>query len=297
LQTAERAILFADVTDSTTIYESLGDARALGLIDRLLQGLQADVVRAGGTVIKHLGDGIVCVFVDPGAAARTACDMQKAVAARDPEASRKLAIKVAFTFGPVVLAGDDVFGDTVNVCARLASIANSEQVLTNEQTLDALPPELRQRCRMLFPVRLKGRQETVTAYEMLWRADLDLTEANVMRARDVDTELKLAYAGTAVSIARDAGEVRLGRDKANDVVVTSNLASRFHARILPRGGHFVLADTSSNGTYLLADSGGREIVLRREEAVLGERGWIGLGRTASEHGEHALRFRIEPKGD
>jgi len=297
VQTAERAILFADVTDSTTIYESLGDARALGLIDRLLQRLQADAGRFGGTVIKNLGDGIVCAFENPGAAARAACDMQKAVAASDPEASRKLAIKVAFTYGPVVLAGDDVFGDTVNVCARLASIANSDQVLTNEQTLAALPPELGERCRKLFPVRLKGRQETVTAYEMLWRADLDLTAVNMMRAREADTELKLAYAGTSVSVPRDAGEVRIGRDKANDVVVTSNLASRFHARIVPRGGHFVLADMSSNGTYLLADGGAREIVLRREEAVLGERGWIGLGRTASEHGDHALRFRIESKGD
>ena len=297
MQTAERAILFADVTDSTTIYEALGDARALGLIDRLLQGLQVDVARAGGTVIKHLGDGFVCAFGDAGAAARAACDMQKAVTARDPEASRRLAIKVAFTYGPVVLAGDDVFGDTVNVCARLASIANSDQVLTNEQTRATLPPELRERCRKLFPVRLKGRQEAVTAYELLWRADLDLTEVNVIRAREADTELKLAYAGAAVSIRRDAAEVRLGRDKANDVVVTSNLASRFHARIVPRGGHFVLADTSSNGTFLLADGGGREIVLRREEAVLGGRGWIGLGRTASEHGDHTLRFRIEPKGD
>jgi len=297
VQTAERAILFADITDSTTIYESLGDARALDLIDRLLQRLQAHVARSGGKVIKNLGDGIVCAFGSPGAAARAACEMQKAVAASDPEASRRLAIKVAFTYGPVVLAGDDVFGDTVNVCARLASISNSDQVLTNEQTLVALPPELRERCRKLFPVRLKGKQETVTAYEMLWRADLDLTEANVMRSREVDTVLKLAYAGTALSIARDAGEVRIGRDKANDVVVTSNLASRFHARIVPRSGHFVLADLSSNGTYLLPDGGAREIVLRREEAVLGERGWIGLGRTASEHGDHALRFRIESQGD
>jgi len=248
-------------------------------------------------VIKSLGDGIVCSFDDANAAARAACGMQQAVAKRDPEVSGELTIKVALTHGPVVLAGGDVFGDTVNVCARLGGIANADQVITNEHTLDALAPELRERCRRLFPLRLKGKQEEVTAYEMLWRADLDLTEVNFLRPRETEMVLKLAYEGESLSLRRGAAALRLGRDKANDLVVTSNFASRFHARIVPRGGHFMLADTSSNGTFLLADGDAREVVLRREEAVLGERGWIGLGHTANEHGDHALRYRIETKSD
>jgi hypothetical protein len=33
--------------------------------------------------------------------------------------------------------------------------------------------------------------------------------------------------------------------------------------------------------------------LRRSEAVLGERGWIGLGKSAASHGDHVLRYRLE----
>jgi len=99
-------------------------------------------------------------------------------------------------------------------------------------------------------------------------------------------------------VVRSSGAgIRIGRDKENDLVVESHFASRSHARIYPREGHFVLQDLSSNGTYLLADGGTSEILLRREEAVLAERGWIGLGNSAARHGDHALRFRVEPESE
>src|SRR2546427_12072923 len=74
---------------------------------------------------------------------------------------------------------------------------------------------------------------------------------------------------------------------------SSTRASRVHARIFGRLGNFVIADQSSNGTFVLIDGSSREMVLRREEAVLGERGWIGLGESAAMHGDHVLRFRLE----
>jgi adenylate cyclase len=69
-----------------------------------------------------------------------------------------------------------------------------------------------------------------------------------------------------------------------------------HARIFGRDGNFVIADQSSNGTYLLIDGNSREMLLRREEAVMGERGWVGLGKSAEGHGTHVLRYRLERRG-
>ena len=108
--------------------------------------------------------------------------------------------------------------------------------------------------------------------------------------------LKLSREGSTFIIDNATPSARLGRDKSNDVVVTSHFASRFHARIHKRGGGFFLTDQSSNGTYLLADDGAAEVLLQREEAVLGERGWIGLGMSASRHGDHVVRYRIEREG-
>ena len=60
--TEQRAILFADVCESTRIYETLGDTRALELINRLFAALQREVEAAGGVTVKTLGDGMVCQF-------------------------------------------------------------------------------------------------------------------------------------------------------------------------------------------------------------------------------------------
>jgi adenylate cyclase len=240
---------------------------------------------------------MVCAFPLPDSAFQAACDMQLAAPDTGPE---RLAIKIGFTFGPVVLSGGDVFGDTVNVCARLVALANADQVLTTQQTVDALSPMLRARCRQMFPIRVRGRHEEIVACNVMWRTDPDLTEINLTRAaitRTRETVLKLSRQGQ-VHIVRSAGTgARIGRDKENDVVVDSQFASRVHARVFAREGHFVIVDQSSNGTYLLADGNSAEILLRREEAVLGERGWIGLGNSATRQGDHALRYRVEPEWD
>jgi adenylate cyclase len=301
VETAQRAVLFVDVTDSTRIYESLGDTQALALIEQLFGRLDKTAAGHGGSVVKKLGDGMVCAFPSPDTALQAACDMQLAAlgmpAARGAD---RLAIKIGFTFGPVVLSGGDVFGDTVNVCSRLVALANPEQVLTTQQTVDAMAPDLQTRCRQMFPIRVRGRHEEIIACNVLYRSDPDATEINLTRAaltRGRETVLKLAYQGDT-HVVRSAGAgLRIGRDKENDVVVESHFASRVHARVFSREGHYVLQDLSSNGTYLLGDGSSAEILLRREEAVLGERGWIGLGNSAARHGDHTLRFRVEAEGD
>jgi adenylate cyclase len=292
------AVLFADVCDSTTIYESIGDARALSVIARLLTRLNEKVAENSGTVVKSLGDGMVCQFNDADAAFRAACAMQEAALAETEGVEPKLSIKVGFTWGPVVIEGGDVFGDTVNVCARLVSVAGAEQVLTTQETVDALSEPLRSHSRHLYPMQVRGRVGEVEVCDILWRDDPDVTEAfsrsQLNAAIAADWVLKLAYGGDIVVIDLSRS-VRLGRDKSNDVVVASSKASRVHARIYGRGGNFVIADQSSNGTFVAIDGSSRELSLRREEAVLGERGFIGLGGPASVAGDHVLRYRLEQR--
>jgi len=300
-ETATRAIVFADISGSTRLYETLGDARAHALIEPLLVLLGKTADDYGGTVVKKLGDGMVCAFTASDGACQAACDMQlAALSVPAARAADRLAVRIGFTFGPVVLSEGDVFGDTVNVCSRLVALANPEQVLTTQQTVDTMAPALRERCRQLFPIRVRGRHEEIIACNVRYREDPDATETNLRLTtltRERDLVLKITSGGE-LRVVRSAGAgLRIGRDKDNDLVVESHFASRAHARIYPREGHFVLQDLSSNGTYVLVDGSTTEILLRREEAVLGERGWIGLGNSATRHGDHTLRFRIEPDMD
>ena len=259
-------------------------------------------VRAhGGRVVKTLGDGMVCQFKEADSAFHAACEMQVAAVEAEAGADPKLAIKVGFTWGPVVSEGGDVFGDTVNVCARLVGLANPQQVLTTQEAVDALTAGLREQSRPLYPIKVRGRVGEVKVSEVIWRRDdPDMTKAftrsGLVRATPPAATkewiLKVTYDGDT-KVIEPSGSFKLGRDKANDVVVNSTLASRVHARIHGRGDKFVIVDQSSNGTFVLIDGNTRELRLRREEATLGERGYIGLGGPASTPGDHVVRYRLE----
>ncbi len=297
METVQRAVLFVDIAGSTRIYESLGDTRALELIADLFGHLDKAAASHGGTVVKKLGDGMVYAFAAPAEACEAACEMQlttqRAAAEGGPA---PIAIRAGFNFGPVVISDGDVFGDTVNLCSRLVALANPGQVLTTQLNVAALPTRLHPRCRQLFPIRVRGREEEVLVCDVQYRSDPDLTATNFERAalvRQRETVLKITYQGEARVVRSSGDGLRIGRDKTNDLVVDSPYVSRLHLRVFAREGHFVLQDISSNGTYLLADGSAAEILLRREEAVLGERGWIGLGNTAAQHGDHTLRYRVD----
>jgi len=290
------AVLFADVCDSTAIYESIGDAQALALINHLIGVLKQKTKASGGTVVKTLGDGMVCHFANADRAFQAACDMQVAAVAAEAGAEPRLTLKVAFTWGPVMTEADDIFGDTVNVCSRLVSRAGPRQVLTTQETVSALSESLRGRTRELYPLSVRGRVGEVNVCDVLWRFDPDVTEAmelsELTAAPSPEYVLKVSYGGDTV-VVEPAGSLSVGRDKSNDIVITSTLASREHARIYGRGGYFVIADQSSNGTFVLVEGHNRELTLHREEATLGERGLIGLGGPASSAGDHLLRYRLE----
>jgi adenylate cyclase len=291
----QRAILFADVCDSTSIYESIGDAKALALVNRLFKLLDKQVNTNGGTTVKTLGDGMVCQFREADAAFQAACGMQEAAAKLGTDAKPGLKIKVGYTYGPVVLKDRDVFGDTVNVCARLVAIANPAQVLTTKQTVDALSPGLRGRTRELYATKVRGRASQVTVCEVLWRADPDVTRVDgseLVPHGKASWVLKLTHAGETYVVDEES-VLKIGRDATNNVVVVTEHASRMHARIFSKDDQFVIADQSANGTFVMVDGHARELRLRRGEALLGERGWIGLGKSAAKHGDHVLRYRLE----
>ena len=299
MESAQRAVLFVDVTDSTKLYESLGDTVALALINGVFARLDKVIAKYVGSVVKTLGDGMICVFEDPDNAFRAACEIQTTVHAAAQGTRNSLQLKIGFTWGPVILSKGDVFGDTMNVCSRLVVLANPEQILTSTQTVDALSPGLRGRCRALFPTRIKGKAEEVAVSEVLWKYDPAVTETNLTRAdfaKAVQLSLKLIYRGNIFVVSRSRPTLQMGRDDANDIVIVSLFASRVHARISTREGHFVLTDLSSNGTFLLVDEHSNEVHLRREEAVLGGRGWIGLGKNATRHGDHSVRYSLQAEG-
>src|SRR5258706_12969809 len=94
------AILSADISGSTSLYEKLGDARALECIDLCLNIMREVTVEHGGRVIKTIGDEVMCVFPTVSAGAEGAADMQTRVNMQGPTRGQRLANPVGLEEWP-----------------------------------------------------------------------------------------------------------------------------------------------------------------------------------------------------
>jgi len=291
-QKTNMAVLFADVSDSTRLYESLGDTAAFGNVREVIGLLKSVTDAFEGRVVKTIGDGLMCAFLDADAAASAAGEMQRQIAQLPAlEHGKKLTIRVGFHFGPVIQDGEDVFGDSVNVAARMAGLALAGQAITTAGTIAVLSAYMREATRQLTELPVKGKAEEIEVHELLWQSSIERTVipgrvAPKAAASGRGPELRLAYRGQEIIVK---GSATFGRDAENTVAVADPMASRRHAKIELRTGHFVLVDQSSNGTYVTFGNEG-EIRLRREEIILHSSGFITFGHSAAEASAERVGF-------
>lgn len=283
------AILFADISGSAKLYETLGDAEALSTIDRCLTIIRQACVDSGGRVVKTIGDEVMAVFPAADGAARAATDMQTRISVQRTSRGAQLAIHVGFNFGPVLEEGNDVFGDSVTVAARLSNLAKGGQVFTSAQTVQELPPALRARTRSQQAHTVKGKQKDIDLFELVWQEAEDELTALSTHIKFRPAQLALRHGDRQIDLSEAAPTLSIGRDLQNDVVIADRKASRLHARIERRRDKFVIIDHSSNGTYVTVQ-GEAEVVLRREELVLRGRGQVSFGHAYKDDPSEFLAF-------
>lgn len=275
-------VLFADVSGSTKLYETVGDAAAHAAIDLCVKLFANITQQHGGRVIKTIGDEVMSIFPEASQAGRAAVDIQLGMTGMAPVEKVRLGVRIGLHYGPVVERDDDVFGDTVNLSARLTEMASRGQIITSLETVEQLDDLRKLDCRKLYAIPVKGKEKDVQICEILWT---DTDDATTLAAPRTRTEhragsLRIVYRGRTVTLPGERRAIVLGRDATADLVVSERMASRTHCEIEQRQDKFFLTDRSANGTYLTID-GRTEIVLRREESMLLGHGFITLGQSHS----------------
>lgn len=271
-------VMFASFIGTSSVVEAAGDAAAQDAITRCMDRIGGAVTSCGGRVTKTTHDKVMILIATPDAAADTAVAIHTAVDQFPAVAAIKLAIGIGFHYGPVIQKETDVFGDTVNLAARLGEQAAKGQIITTQDTGALFSPIYRPWMRKLGTVEIKGRSDQVEICELVWRADDSATLVAKRRTERTGVEkLKLKYRGVEVVRRREKDAIVVGRDTDCGMVVDDDQVSRHHCTIERRGDKFVLADTSSNGTYVTVQ-GEEEVQLKREELTLRKRGWIAFGQ-------------------
>ncbi len=283
-------ILFADVSGSTKLYEAVGDKAAHAAIENCLLLFGSVTARNGGRVIKTIGDEVMCVFPNASEGGRSAIEMQRELEQMAPVGNLRMGARVGLHFGPLVERDGDVFGDTVNLAARLTEMASRGQIITSLETVELFEPLIKMDCRRLYAIPVKGKEKEVAICEILWSETDEVTTLATQRTKPtVQANLRLVYRDRTILLPQDRKSLVLGRDATADLVIADKMASRAHCSIELRGEKFVIADRSANGTWV-AIEGDRPLVLRGEEALLRGKGSITLGQpreTATEIVEYS----------
>lgn len=298
-ETINCVVMFADVAGSTAMYENMGDDLARERISKALNTLISISRRHSGKLVKTIGDEILVYFTDVDMAVYAAQAIQETMEDdRSPE-TIGVSIRIGMQYGSAILENDDIFGDTVNVAARISSMAKARQILcTQEIAFMVKSADLSNNMRPYDRLRVKGRNEQLDVYLFAWEQEGDITNmatassfTNPARHEQVKS-LTLTYETKAHPIATDTTSYVIGRGKDCELIIKGDLISRYHSKIEYRRGKFVITDQSTNGTFIRS-SDGQDIFLRREEFTLFGSGHISLGKKVDLNDNNVIHFLCE----
>src|SRR6267154_3289536 len=148
------AILAADVAG----YSRLMGADEEGTYERLKAHLQQlvnpKIEEHHGRIVRNTGDGMLVEFASVVDAVRCAAEVQRGMLDREPEATdeRRIRFRIGINLGDVIAEGDDIFGNGVNVAARLEALADPGGICVSRMVRDQI------RDKLPYPFEDRGEQ-------------------------------------------------------------------------------------------------------------------------------------------
>lgn len=278
------SLVYADVAGGDRLAGRLGAAEAGYAVERCLNRMSRCAEAYSATDLQVRTDVVVARFLDADSALLAAREMRERVRALPPMSGIKLVLRAG-----VVLEADaeNALEKPEALAAWLVSSQSPDTIAVSEGFGQALSPSMRRMLGRLgdndgnvpFPALELGEAPPPTPAELR----LDAIQAH--------KTLNVSFRGRSWCIDAAHPTLLFGRETGNDIVIPDPRVSRQHARIELRGGLFYLADTSTNGTYLL-EQGRAELCIKREEFILSEQGHIGCGFSPAENMSDAVAFAL-----
>src|SRR5215510_8566825 len=167
------AILFADAVGSSLLMGRDESSVVARLLQHLNQRLAPAVARGGGRVIRLKGDGALVEFASAVDALAAAIEFQQAMieANRGQPDDQAVVFRIGLHLGDVIVEGDDIYGDAVNVAARLEAEAPAGGIIVSRAVREAVTGRLKVSLHALGELALKNIERPIRAFRAEWSAE------------------------------------------------------------------------------------------------------------------------------
>ena len=159
------AIMAADVVGYSARVEK-NETATLALLRALKAMFDGRVAEAGGRVFSHAGDGFLAEFKSPVAAVQTGFEIQRDLAQARLATPDMLELRIGVHLADVVVDGDDLLGDGVNIAARIESIADPGSVTVSRAVFDQVKRTAGLTFESVGPRRMKNLAEAMVLYRV-----------------------------------------------------------------------------------------------------------------------------------
>lgn len=243
----EFAVMFADIAGSTSFFERRGDLSGIAMVQELVDRARRAVEPLGGQVVKSIGDAVLVRFQEAEPAVRGAVSLQQGFAEwnRARAEADRMRLRVGVSWGSGFVKGEDVFGDVVNLAARLEQVAQPGQIVVSAALHLAARQVAGVTLRRLPDAQLKGKAAPQELYEVVWpgaeaAAAGPTRSYSLMVLEEKEGGVHPLTAAETV-LGRQEGEIRFPDDK---------LLSSPHARFHLEADGLRVEDLSSGGVFL-----------------------------------------------
>ena len=198
-------ILFADVDGYSRLMRA-DEERTLDDLHAHLTELVGPVVeRFHGRIVKTVGDGVLVEFASAVEAVRSAVELQRGMVERNvgTPVERRQAFRIGLHLGDIIVSDDDVFGDTVNLAARLQGLAEAGSIVLSASVYEQV------RDKLALPFRSQGSRTLKNIDRPIRTYALDaasLSETAATAAKPAPSRRRMmTLAAVAVATAVAAG--------------------------------------------------------------------------------------------
>lgn len=165
------AILFTDLQGSTAIFGERSDIDGVLVIQRTEALIRPIVGNYGGTVVKTIGDAVMASFPSAIEAVEAAIAIQRTLENHNRErtAEDRLVLRIGINAGKGLIKAADVYGQVVNIAAKLQGTAEGGQILISKTMFQALNDELAQRAEPWGTLEVAGLTQPLEVYDVHWQ--------------------------------------------------------------------------------------------------------------------------------